>query len=312
MEQEIAVFNQQVCESPVSRGSACKRPESPIRLARRFNMCKYHELCTRKKGACCKQGLQKSIISTVECSREQVRFDVMGLIRLQPDPWYIAHMNMTKALAELDVLRGFIDFVNRQVGVYCDCLSSFYGNKVRVARQVARVTRPASRHIKNGQTVITWARLEDPTRPDVIHHRIIRTDEFIATNSEAGFNEQQVCWSIIFAYWDEEIRPQIAKIRGVEPNEVQVDALGDLRIHRKSIIHNGGILTATEYAKLKVINGICREGVKIAPTHDEMHKIFVAIKSAIGRLILEYTVHLPDAPRAEELVGIAIQSSNRA
>jgi hypothetical protein len=53
-----------------------------------------------------------------------------------------AHMDMTKALAELDVLRGFIDFVNRQVGVYCDCLSSFYGNKVRVERQVARVTRP--------------------------------------------------------------------------------------------------------------------------------------------------------------------------
>jgi hypothetical protein len=42
----------------------------------------------------------------------------------------IARMDMTKALAELDVLRGFIDFVNRQVGVYCDCLSSFYGNKV--------------------------------------------------------------------------------------------------------------------------------------------------------------------------------------
>ena len=163
-------------------------------------------------------------------------------------------MDTAKALAELDVLRGFIDFVNRQLGVYCDCLSSFHGNKVRVERQVARVTRPASRRIENGQTVITWASLEDPTRPDVIHHRIIRADEFITANSEAGFNEQQVCWSIIvfiFSYWDEEIRPQIAKIRGVEPNEIQLDALGDLRILRKSIIHNGGVLEATEYAKLK-------------------------------------------------------------
>jgi hypothetical protein len=40
----------------------------------------------------------------------------------------------------------------------------------------------------------------------------------------------------IFAYWDEEIRPQIAKIRGVDSNDVQVDALGDLRILRKSIM----------------------------------------------------------------------------
>ena len=49
-------------------------------------------------------------------------------------------MDTTKALAELEVLRGFIDFVNRQIGVYCDCLSSFQGNKVRIERQVARVS----------------------------------------------------------------------------------------------------------------------------------------------------------------------------
>jgi hypothetical protein len=220
-------------------------------------------------------------------------------------------MDMAKATAELDVLRGFIDFVNLQVGVYCDCLSSFYGNKVRVERQVARVTRPASRRIENDQTVITWASLEDPTRPDVIHHRIIRADDFIASNAEAGFNEQQVCWSIIvfiFSYWDEEIRPKIARIRGVEPNEVQVDALGDLRILRKSIIHNSGVLEAAEYSKLKILNSICRSGEKIAPTHDEMHKIFLATKNAIARLILEYTAHLPGAPRPEELTDIAIQS----
>jgi hypothetical protein len=77
------------------------------------------------------------------------------------------NMDTTKALAELDVLRGFIDFVNRQVGVYCDCLSSFAGNKVRVERQSARVLRPASRRIEDGQRVITWASLEDPTHPDV-------------------------------------------------------------------------------------------------------------------------------------------------
>src|SRR6266852_2969435 len=121
-------------------------------------------------------------------------------------------MDMTKASAELEVLRGFIDFLNHQVGVYCDCLAGFDGNKVRVEGQIARVTRPMSRRIENGQSVIVWASLEDPSRPDVIHHRIMRADEFITVKSEAEFNEQQVCWSIIvfvFAYWDEEIRPQI-------------------------------------------------------------------------------------------------------
>jgi hypothetical protein len=223
-------------------------------------------------------------------------------------------MDMTKALAEVAVLRGFIDFINRQVGVYCDCLSGFDGNKARVERQVARVTRPASRRIENGQPVIVWASVEDPTRPDVIHHRIIRADEFITANSEAGFNEQQVCWSIIvflYAYWDEEVRPQIARIRGIQENEVRIDAFGDLRILRQSIVHHGGVLAATEHAKLKVLNGTCKAGAPISPTHDQMHKIFVVVKNAVGALILEYTAHLPGAPKPEEIVDIAVQNVSR-
>ncbi len=222
---------------------------------------------------------------------------------------------MTKALAELEVLRGFIDFVNRQAGVYCDCLSGFQGNKVRVERQVARVTRPASRRIENGQPVVVWASLEDPSRPDVIHHRIIRADEFITANSEAGFNEQQVCWSIIvfiFAYWNEDIRPQIAKIRGVKPDEIKINAFGDLRVLRKSIVHDGGVLGAADHAKLKVLNGICQADAIISLTHDQMHTIFVVIKSAIGSLILEYTAHLPGAPKPEDIVDIAVQNIGRS
>ncbi len=114
----------------------------------------------------------------------------------------------------------------------------------------------------------------------------------------------------MFAYWDEEIRPQIAKVRGVARSEVKVDALGDLRILRISIIHNGGVLDVSDHAKLKVFHGVCRAGATISPTHDDMHKIFAAIKSAIGGLILEYTGHIPGAPRPEELVSIAIQPAD--
>jgi hypothetical protein len=186
--------------------------------------------------------------------------------------------------------------------------------EVRVERQVARVTRPSSQRIENGQPVIVWASIEDPTRPDVIHHRIIRADESIRVNSEAEFNEQQVCWSIIvfiYTYWEDEVRPQIAKIRGVQKNEVRIDAFGDLRILRQSIVHRGGVLEATDHAKLKVLDGVCQPGRSISPTHDQMHKIFVAIKNAIGALILDYTAHLPGAPKSEDIVSIAVQNVGR-
>jgi len=223
----------------------------------------------------------------------------------------VATFDFEKAKAELPFLRAFIDFVNRQVGVYCDCLASFDGNKVRIERQIPRVQRPAGRRIENGRPVVVYVSVEDLASPDVIHHRLIRADEFISANSEAGFNEQQLCWSIIvfmFAYWDEEIRPAIAKVRGVKPNDVMLDELGDLRILRKSIIHDGGTISAAEYSKLKIMTSLCRPNEKIVLTHDQMHQVFVFVKQAIGRLVLQYTGHLTGAPDANEIVGVAIQN----
>lgn len=220
-------------------------------------------------------------------------------------------MEYDKAVAELGVLNEFIDFVNKQVGVYVDCLAGFEGNTVRIHRQVARVNRPVGRKIENGHPVVMYASVEDPSRPDVIHHRIIRTSDFLAANAEVGFNEQQMCRGIIvfiFTFWDEDIRPRIAAIRGVEPNEIKLDALGDLRTLRNNIIHNGGHLPASEHAKLKVLQEVCKPDAPIAPTHDQMHLIFVAVKNSIGRLILHYTGHLPGAPKPEDIVSIAIQN----
>jgi hypothetical protein len=45
----------------------------------------------------------------------------------------------------------------------------------------------------NGRPVILYTSVEDPHSPDVIHHRIIKADDFITANAEAGFNEQQIC-----------------------------------------------------------------------------------------------------------------------
>lgn len=54
---------------------------------------------------------------------------------------YCGEMDHGKINAELTVLRELMGFVNRQVGVYCDCLSGLLGNKVRIERLDARVQR---------------------------------------------------------------------------------------------------------------------------------------------------------------------------
>jgi len=223
-------------------------------------------------------------------------------------------MDVEKAKAELPILREFIDFVNRQVGVYCDCLCGFEGNRVRIGRQIPIAQRRVGRRYENGEDVVVWAPVEDPSRADVIINRIVRADEYVSVNAVGGFNERQMCWSIIvfmFAYWDEDIRPRIASVRGIDPNDIMVDALGDIRILRNAIVHNKGILTASDHKKLRKLSALCEPDQPISLSHDSMHKLFMAAKNAIGGMILHYTGHLPGAPKPEDIVDIAIQNPPR-
>jgi hypothetical protein len=115
-----------------------------------------------------------------------------------------------------------------------------------------RAQRPAGRRIDQSRPVILYESVEDPTSPDVIHQRIVCAEDYISSNSEAGFNEQQICWSIIvfvFAYWNEEVHPELPRIRGVKANDIMVNEFGDLRILRKSTVRDGGFLIASEHAK---------------------------------------------------------------
>ena len=131
-------------------------------------------------------------------------------------------------------------------------------------------------------------------------------------NRHADLLIYEVSWSIIvflFARWDEDIRPRIADIRGVKPNEVTLDELGDLRILRKCIVHNAGKLKTADYARLKTMQGLFAPDEVITPSHDDMHKVFVLMKQSIARLILKYTGDLRNAPKPEKIVGIAIQKA---
>lgn len=178
---------------------------------------------------------------------------------------------------ELKILKSFIEFINAQTGVYCSIIGGFTWNKVRIERQIPRVQKPVGRKIKDGQEVIMWESVEDPTLPDCLHIRIIKANDYININSEAEFNEQQICWAIIifiFAKWDEEIRPQIAKIRGIDVKEIKINEFGDLRILRHSVVHNGGILEKKAYSKLTVMQDIVISDSLIQLNHEQMYKLF--------------------------------------
>lgn len=210
-----------------------------------------------------------------------------------------------------DVIREYIEFVNRQVGVYMDALAGFAGHHTRIERQVHRISRPVNSHIDNtGQRVVVYTSYEDPAQPDIIHNRIIRAAEYMAANSEGGSNEQQHAQAVLvflFTYWEDEIRPRLATSKSVELEEIRSDIMGDLRILRNVILHSKGIIRPEKYKDLKKLNNMFVVDQPVHVSYEDMHRIFVLIKQDCARMLFEW-LGVKDTPiQPEEMVDLAIQ-----
>lgn len=210
-----------------------------------------------------------------------------------------------------DIIREYIDFVNRQVGVYMDALAGFAGHHTRIERQVHRISRPMdSRTEDSGQRVIVYASYEDPSQPDVIHNRIIRATDYIAANSKGGSNEQQHSQAVLvflFTFWEEEIRPRLAASKGVELREIRSDIMGDLRILRNVILHSKGIIRSEKHEGLKKLGDMFVVDKPVHVSYEGMHRVFVLIKQDCARMLFEW-LGVTDAPiQPEEMIDLAIQ-----
>jgi hypothetical protein len=216
-----------------------------------------------------------------------------------------------------DIVKGFIDFVNLQVGVYMGSIAGFSGAKIQMERQVARVLRPQSRTIDaRGEQVITHQSFEDPQSPDVIHSRIVTAENFIKENSPDGINQRQLSYSVIvfiFTYWEDEIRPNLAKAANIDVKDVKSEIMGDLRCIRNSILHTKGVFTPEWHSKLVVLKDCFPVGQRIEISYELMHQIFVKIKQGCAKLIFDWLgVDTEGRFDIDQLAGFAIQKGRNS
>jgi hypothetical protein len=214
-----------------------------------------------------------------------------------------------------DIIREYIDFVNKQVGTYMDALAGFAGHYSRIQRQVHRISRPVSKRKENGESIIVYASYEDPTKPDIIHNRIVRADAYLEANSPGGSNEQRHARAIViflFTYWEDEIRPRLAKVKGTSVNEIRSDIMGDMRILRHAILHAKSVVRLEEHRRLKVLGAMFSPGAPISISYADMHRLFVLIKQDCGRLLFDWlgVKNTPVSP--DQLVDIALQRGDRS
>jgi hypothetical protein len=112
---------------------------------------------------------------------------------------------------------------------------------------------------------------------------------------------------MIYSFWNDEIRPRLARCKNVKADDIKVDALGDLRLLRHAILHNKGILVASQFARLKAMRELFEPDKEIILSHDGMHKLFIALKRGVAVLIIAHTGPRPGTPEVSQLVDVAIQ-----
>ena len=116
--------------------------------------------------------------------------------------------------------------------------------------------------------------IADPGKRDSCTKYISKIGKTKERNKRDGENSKIVanlCLVSIYHYWEDYYREKIANANGYEKNELKLDIFNDIRIIRRSIIHNKSI-AIKEVKKLKLLK-LFKEGDKIEINAKQLEKI---------------------------------------
>jgi len=214
-----------------------------------------------------------------------------------------------------EVIRDFIDFVNGQEGMYIDALAGFKGHHTETERQIHRErTQIAVRAGPGVKPTVVWVSYEDPSKPDIIHHRIIRTTDYLTANAPDGSNQQQHAQSIlvfIYTFWELETRLRLAAAHGCHAEDITADIMGDLRLLRNAILHAKGIIRADTLRGMKKLTPWLALDQPFHINSERMKQIFIWLHQACALIMFKW-LKLPDAEaQAAGIVKLALQNVPR-
>ena len=177
------------------------------------------------------------------------------------------------------ILVEFDELINHIYGLYLDATIGFSENKNYITNiQNATIKREKVTKEYLDNLVFSFG------DEKFIQHRCTQK-EFIERNTEGGFNFValgNLCIVLIYQYWEDHYRQEIAKCLSFEKNELTSELFGELRIIRHSIIHNNAI-ALKEVNNCKIITWLY-EGNPIWFTPEDMKFIINKIKEFLDLL----------------------------
>jgi hypothetical protein len=192
--------------------------------------------------------------------------------------------------ALVETTQEFADRLNALYGLYLDATTGFEHNADRIKEAQEETAHLVSDRAELDQAPIFYGR-GDPNDPNnVVQHQTTQ-GEYKARNSPGGSNFRLLSYTlIVFAFhlWEQEYRPRIAKLLGIETNALTLPIFGDLRHLRNEILKHRGVLTERVSNRLEVISGL-EVGQDISFADAAIEQLVHDIKAALDDTVQSAT-----------------------
>lgn len=178
----------------------------------------------------------------------------------------------------------FIDTVHKVYGLFLDGDSAFPNFSMTIEK--------GQKQTKTGLSITELDKIDlfygkgDPNSTDCLLFHHDTQGEVKKRNQKNGDNTGilgNFCLVMIFHYWDEKYREQIAQKMGlVKKEDLKIDIMGDIRFYRIAIIHNKGI--ATKDCEKTKITKFFKQGEEILLNGEKMETLITKIVDAMKQL----------------------------
>lgn len=200
----------------------------------------------------------------------------------------------------------FIEFLRKVYDIYGLYFDSIYGFGL-VAAKIKEFQKTFLEKYKISsiedfdKTSFIYGRGK-PGSKDSYSMHISKMGKIKERNKKSGENYKiiaNLCLVLIYQYWEDYYREKIANNNGYEKNELELDIFNDIRIIRRSIIHNSSI-AIKDVKKLKFLKWF-KKGDKIEIDTKQLEKIieyiFYSVLNDISEEYKKYGANLFKHPK---------------
>lgn len=187
-----------------------------------------------------------------------------------------------------DILSDFEYVVTSILGVYLNtiggyrlCLKELIANQEKQLRQLRR-TNPKLASVEFLDSTPGQYSEGNPNIPGAKVLFECSLGEHKKRNSSGGLNYRiigNMCVIVIYQYWEDYFRVEIARNLGREKNDISSDIMGDLNLLRRSIIHHRSV-ALKEIENCRLLRWF-KEGDEIFIDEDKFKDIVSYIKAFI-------------------------------